>query len=246
MNDFFDFRNGSDHVNKNKSQFNGGSPFLIDGTLAPAQVYRAAIALFLLGGLTGVVLSLLVSPLVMALWAAGVFLAYCYTSPRVNLAALGLGEVAVGFGFGPLIVAWSYLSQTGTLALSAFLGGIPIGLLIGLVLFINEFPDMEADRYAGKNHWVVRVGLAKASKWYAFSMGMVFVSIVCLWVIGVYPGWALIGLVPAIMAVGAARIVTANNVKVSEILPAQARTIQTHLVTGLLICLGLVLSTVTL
>ena len=246
VNDYFDFRNGSDRVNKNKSQFNGGSPFLIDGTLAPKQVYRGAIILFALGGTIGLVLSYLVSSLIMVLWVIGVFLAYCYTSPKVNLSALGVGEIAVGFGFGPLIVAWSYLAQTGTMTLSAFLGGIPIGLLIALVLFINEFPDMEADRYAGKNHWVVRVGLARASVWYAALMGMVFVSIVGLWIVRIYPEWALIALIPAVVAAGAARIVTSKHVRIGELLPAQAKTIQTHLITGLLICLGLVLSRITL
>lgn len=246
VNDYFDFRNGSDRVNKNKSPFNGGSPFLVDGTLAPKQVYRGAIILFAMGGAIALVLSYLVSNLILVLWLIGVFLAYCYTSPKVNLSALGLGEIAVGFGFGPLIVAWSYLAQTGTLTLSAFLGGIPIGLLIALVLFINEFPDMDADRYAGKNHWVVRVGLARASVWYVVLMGMVFVSIVSLWVVRIYPEWALIGLIPAIVAVGAARIVTSKHVRITEILPAQAKTIQMHLITGLLICLGLVLSRMTL
>jgi len=241
-NDYFDYRNGSDLVNKNKSPFNGGSPFLIDGTLAPKQVYKGAIVLFALGGMIGLVLAFLVSSLVLVLGVIGVFLAYFYTSPKVNLAALGIGEIAVGFGFGPLIVAGSYLTQTGTLTLSALLGGIPIGLLIALVLFINEFPDMEADRYAGKRHWVVRVGLARASVWYSVLMGMAFVSIVILWAIGIYPALALIALIPATVAAGATRIVSSKYARVREILPAQAKTIQTHLITGLLICLGLVLS----
>lgn len=245
VNDYFDYRNGSDLVNKNKSPFNGGSPFLIDGTLTPKQVYWGALILFALGGMIGLVLAYLVSSLILVLMVIGVFLGYCYTSPKVNLAARGIGEIAAGFGFGPLVVAWSYLAQTGTLTLSAFLGGIPIGLLIALVLFINEFPDMEADRYAGKNHWVVRVGLARASVWYAVFMCMAFASIISLWMVRIYPVWVLIALIPAIVATGAARIVTSKHVRVGEILPAQAKTIQTHLITGLLICLGLVLSRIT-
>lgn len=202
--------------------------------------------LLALSGVIAAILSYLVSGLLAVLWFVGVFIAYCYTSPKVNLSALGLGEIAVGFGFGPLIVAWSYLTQTGTLTPAAFLGGIPVGMLIALVLFINEFPDMEADRHAGKNHWVVRVGIATASLWYVVLMGLVFVSIVGLWLVGVYPEWALIGLVAAVLAAGAARIVASSHVHIAELLPAQARTIQTHLITGLLICIGLVLSRVSL
>ena len=216
VNDYFDYRNGTDRVNKNKSPFNGGSPFLIDGTLAPKQVYRGAIILFALGGVIGLALSYLASSLIMVLWVIGVFLAYCYTSPKVNLSALGLGEIAAGFGFGPLIVAWSYLAQTGTLTLSAFLGGIPIGMLIALVLFINEFPDMEADKLAGKNHWVVRIGLVRASVWYSVLMGMVFVSIVILWIVRIYPEWTLIALIPAIVAVSAAKIVTSKHLRIGR------------------------------
>jgi 1,4-dihydroxy-2-naphthoate octaprenyltransferase len=242
VNDYFDFRNGTDRVNRNRSPFNGGSPFILDGILTPRQVYKAALAFFAVGSIIGIYLAIEVSYLVLLLGVAGVATAFFYTSPRVNLARRGVGEVALGLAFGPLIVSGTYLVQTGEITFASFLIGLPVGILIGLVLFVNQFPDMEADRVAGKTHWVVRMGLHKASYWYAGLMVATFSTILALWALELYPPLVLLGLVPALVAVKASRIVLEKHPTVRELLPAQAMTIQVHLMVGLLLSAGFLLS----
>ncbi len=51
---------------------------------------------------------------------------------------------------------------------------IPIGLLIFEILFINEFPDYEADKAVNKKHLVVRMGRQKAR--------IVFASVIALYI----------------------------------------------------------------
>jgi 1,4-dihydroxy-2-naphthoate octaprenyltransferase len=242
VNDYFDYRSGTDRINKNRSPFNGGSPFVVEGALTPEQIYRAAIAFFAIGGVIGVALALSVSILIIPVGALGVGLGYFYTAPKVHLAARGIGEIAVGSGFGPLVVAGAYLVQTGELTWIPLVAGLPIGILIGLVLFINQFPDAEADGIVGKTHWVVRMGLGKAAMWYAGLMASAFALIIVLAVTGVYPLWTVIALVPAAIALKAINLTMKEHARFDKLLPAQAMTVQIHALVGLLLTLGLIAS----
>lgn len=63
-----------------------------------------------------------------------------------------------------------------TACLRWLLASLPIGFLIADVLWINQYPDFEADRQGGKLNWVVRLGkfkglavyklLLSASRWH--------------------------------------------------------------------------------
>jgi len=238
VNDYFDYRGGTDIINRNKSPFNGGSPFLVEGVLTPRQVYRAAIAFFAAGSLIGLYLAAVVSPVILILGAVGVGFGYFYTSPRVNLAARGVGEVALGTGFGPLIVSGAYLVQTGAFSAEVFLAGIPVGILIGLVLFINQFPDMEADKATGKTHWVARMGLRRAASWYSALMVLAFLLVPVLIAAGIFPLWTVLALVMAPVAVKAMSTVLRDHEDVRALVPSQAMTIQLHLLVGLLLSAG--------
>lgn len=240
VNDYFDYKNGTDLSNRNRTPFNGGSPFLITGVLSPKEVYRGAICLFGISAIIGLYLAYAVSYWIVPLGVLGIGLGYFYTSPKLSLASMGLGEFAVGFGFGPLVVEGAYLVQTGELSIAALLAGLPVAFLIGLVLFINQFPDMEADGGAGKNHWVVRMGLRKASFWYAGLVATTFATVVALWAAGIYPVWSLVALLPAAMAYKAVTTVLEKYNSFRELVPAQAMTVQLHLTIGLLISAGLI------
>ena len=242
VNDYFDYRSGTDKINKNRSPFNGGSPFVVEGTLKPEQIYRAAITFFAIGGLIGLALALSVSLIIIPLGVLGIGLGYFYTSPKVHLAARGVGEIAVGSGFGPLVVAGAYVVQAGEISWTPFVAGLPIGLLIGLVLFINQFPDSEADGAVGKTHWVVRMGLDNAAKWYAGLMASAFALIVVLVATGVTPLWTLLALAPALVAVKAMRLTLREHSRFDRLLPAQAMTVQTHALVGSLLAVGLIAS----
>lgn len=242
VNDYFDYKSGTDISNKNRTPFNGGSPFLVTGALTPKEVYWGAMSFFGICGAIGLYLAYAVSYWVIPLGVIGIGLGYFYTSPRLGLAAMGVGEFAVGLGFGPLVVVGAYLVQTGELSVVPLLAGLPVAFLIGLVLFINQFPDMEADGGAGKNHWVVRMGLKKASFWYAGIIVATFATVIALWAAGIYPVWSLVALIPAAIAYKAVRIVLVKYDSFRELVPAQAMTVQVHLTVGLLISAGLIVA----
>ena len=73
-------------------------------------------------------------------------------------------------------------------------------------------------------------------------MATAFASIVALWMIGVFPALALLGLVPALLAYRAGTIVMERYSQFKELLPAQLMTIQTQLLVGCMLIVGLVAS----
>ena len=242
INDYFDYKSGDDARNQARTPFNGGSPFLIEGVLKPKSVLAAALVAFGVGGLIGLYLAWTITWWILPLGVIGGLLGLLYVAPRVNLAGRGVGEVAVGLGFGPLMTMGTYLVLTGEVSLNSFLAGLPIGFLITLVLYINQFPDMEADASVGKNHWVVRLGRKRASVGYPIILVITYAFVLVAIPFGVLPALSLLFLLTVPFAVKASRIVLANSENVRALIPAQALTIQTHLLGGLLITGGIVLS----
>ena len=92
------------------------------------------------------------------------------------------------------MVAGSTLVQTGSLAPEAFLAGIPIGLLIAAVVYMNEFPDHDSDKATGKNTLIVVLGPERARAGYVALIGSAFVSIIVMALNGTFPMLSLIAL----------------------------------------------------
>src|SRR5256886_11584347 len=57
----------------------------------------------------------------------------------------------------------AYYVQAHSFAIEPLLASIPVGLLIAAVLWINEFPDMDADNAVGKKTLVLRLGYARSN-----------------------------------------------------------------------------------
>jgi 1,4-dihydroxy-2-naphthoate polyprenyltransferase len=242
INDYFDYKSGDDPRNQARTPFNGGSPFIVNGMLKPKSVLIAALLAFAIGGLIGLYLAWTITWWILPVGIIGGSLGLLYVAPKVNLAARGVGEIAVGLGFGPLMTLGTYLVLTGQASLNSFLVGLPIGFLILLVLYINQFPDMEADASVGKNHWVVRLGRRKARIGYPIILGVMFGFVALAIVIGVIPVLSLLFFLILPFAFKASKIVLANPDNVKALIPAQALTIQMHLLGGLLMTVGIALS----
>jgi 1,4-dihydroxy-2-naphthoate octaprenyltransferase len=95
-------------------------------------------------------------PLVIALGLLGVFLGVAYSAKPLHLNARGLGELAVGIGFGVLPVVGAAWLQSGTFGLDSFLISLPPSFWVLNILLINEIPDREADAAVGKRTLPVR------------------------------------------------------------------------------------------
>ena len=162
-----------------------------------------------------------------------------YTAPPFKFSSRkGLGELLIGLNFGPLMVAGSALVQTGVLLPEAFLIGIPIGLLIAAVVYVNEFPDHDSDKQSGKNTLIVVFGPEKARAGYVSLVVGAFLSIIALVLSEKLPQETLISLLAAYFGFRAIQTLYKHyNSRLLE--PANWGTIIMHTVTGLLLFIGL-------
>jgi len=234
-NDYFDHVWGSDEVNTEfANPFTGGSRLIQMGLVKPRTFLWQGIGFFALGSLIGLVLTFTRGPWVLWLGIIGVFSGYFYTAPPLRLAGTGLGELLIGLNFGPLMVLGSYYTQTRTVAWEPVIASLPVALLITLVVWINQFQDMRADAAVGKNHWVVRLGRRRAASVYGLSLTMVYLLLVGgVLFAGITP-FALLGLLTLPIAVRSYRVARVHYDHPRELVPANAGTIQIHLLTGLL------------
>jgi len=243
LNDYFDYRSGTDQLFREQKNFpfDGGSPFLVQAVLTPDQVYRYALGLFGLGAAIGLLLIILRGWPLLLLGILGIFFGYCYVEPRVNLAARGWGELAVGLSFGPLSVMGAYFVQAQRFDLLPFLASLPLGVLITNVLFLNQFPDLEADREAGKTHWVVRLGRKRSARAFEFLSLFAYLLLI-LGVLARYlPPASLGALITLPLSLASLHLVHRYHGEPRRLKPAQALTILNHLLTGLLLTLSLLL-----
>jgi 1,4-dihydroxy-2-naphthoate polyprenyltransferase len=150
-NDVFDTLSGADEANANPTQFSGGSRVAVYDLVSVRGLALLAAGLFAAAGAIGLLLVAVTGSLTL-LWIglAGVAVGIAYTAPPLKLVYRGLGEIAVALGFGPIMLLGSYVVQTGRLALEPFVLSLVPGILISLILFVNEIPDRRSDAQAGK------------------------------------------------------------------------------------------------
>ncbi len=235
-NDYFDHTSGVDEKNRFYSPFNGGSRFIQDGILKPVHVLYASIICFLIGITIGLYLNfVLPGNILLIIGIIGVFLAFFYTADPVRIGYTGFGEIAVGLGFGPVMVLGSYFVQAKQLTLVPFLASIPVAILIALVLFINEFPDYEADKAGNKKTLVVILGKQKAIKIYYILSSFIYVWVIIGVMLKVYPYYALLVFVTLPLFFKAIKVAKLHYDKIQELLPANAATIGLHLTIGILL-----------
>jgi 1,4-dihydroxy-2-naphthoate octaprenyltransferase len=245
INDYYDDP-GSDRINLHPTPFSGGSRVIQDQLMDAKTVWAMAMGFFLLGTVAGVWLALTGRPFVVVIGLMGFLAGYLYSAAPISLMSRGLGEITIFLAFGPLITWGTYYVMTGLLTWEAFILGIPLGFLITAVIWINQFPDYEADRDAGKRNCVVRLGRERSRFIYALLMLGPY-AVVLYWVLaqpGTWPYLAAILTVP--IALKAIKILYAHYQTYDEIIPAQALTIQTHLVLGLVLSGALVFQKVVL
>jgi len=241
-NDYFDHLSGCDEANRAPTPFSGGSRVIQEKLITPRKILHVSLASFILGGTIGLYLNYLSKGnIVLILGIIGIFLGFFYTAKPFRIGYGSFGELAVGVGFGPLMVMGSYYVQAQSLPFKVFLISIPVGFLIAIVLFINEFPDYAADKSVGKKTLVVILGKKNAVILYHILLAIVYLTIIYLIIFRFLPPICLITFLSLPLALKAFMGSRKNFDKVYELLPANASTIGLHSLIGLLLCAGIVL-----
>jgi 1,4-dihydroxy-2-naphthoate octaprenyltransferase len=203
LNDYCDHLNGTDARNTQRIYpFTGGSRFIQNGVLTPRQVLAFAAALFVATIAGGLWLLSVAGEGLFWIGLVGLAIGWAYSAPPLQLNSRGVGELCVATGF-LLVVAGADYAQRGAFAPLPWLAGMPYALLVANILYINQFPDREADRASGKLHWVARLQPETA----AWGYGLILLLAGLALAVGIFRGLlplaamgALVVWIPALQA----------------------------------------------
>ena len=239
-NDYYDHTSGTDEANVNYMvPFSGGSRSIQMGLISAKGMLTVSIVAFTLSAVVGVPLIQKAGLPVLWLGLIGFLSGLFYTAPPFRFASRrGLGELLIGLNFGPLMVAGSTLVQTGKLHPEAFLAGIPIGLLVAAIVYVNEFPDHDGDKATGKNTLIVVFGPEKARLGFVILISGAFLSIAIMAANGTFPMLTLISLLASYFAINIVKVLY-KYYDNRLLQPANAGTINLHAITGILFCIGI-------
>jgi len=238
-NDFFDHLSGNDEINVSFVRpFTGGSRVIQQGEARPWQVLAAAFVCMGTAAVIGFYLVYRSGWPILWLGLLGGLTGLFYTAPPFKFAYRGSGEPFIFLDFGLLPVLGAYFLQVGRLDLEAFWAGIPVGLLITAILWINQFQDLEADAAVQKRHWVVRLGRRRAAWVHVGLLAATYLSIIAAVALRLFPLTALAALLALPLAVQAGQTALHSYDDLPRLTPANAATVGAHLATSVLLGLG--------
>jgi 1,4-dihydroxy-2-naphthoate octaprenyltransferase len=198
LNEYFDFKSGLDFETV-KTPFSGGSGALPQSPEMLSTVLTvgvtSSIVLFMIGSFfvwqygTGII----------PIGIIGLVLIATYTSWVNRYPFICL--IAPGFGFGFLMVAGTQFVLMGEyITLSWLVAVIPF-FLVNNLLLLNQYPDIQADRNAGRNHFPIAYGVDRSTIIYGFFSLSTVVTIVVYVLMDYLPVLSLIALIPMPLAV---------------------------------------------
>lgn len=203
FNDYFDYRYDVD-IPHPPRPLSGGSQVIQEGLETPAEILGQALAMSAAAAASALVLAAIAGPVVLIFAFTGGFLGYFYSARPLLLSWRGLGEITTGFCFGPLVVAGSYYVQAGGFSVTGLLLSLVPGALITALLFVNQYPDYDDDRRAGKRTLVVWLGPRRALPLLYLFLAVAFAPLLPGNLLPLSPPslhLALAGLIPAALAV---------------------------------------------
>ena len=137
-----------------------GPPRLVgSGRAKPRAVLTVAIVFFAIAAVAGGILVWRSGQWwLLAVGAVCFAAAWFYTGGKHPYGYYALGELAVFIFFGVVPVAGTMYTQTGTVNLEAWLGGVALGCFACAVLVVNNLRDRERDAVSRKRTLAVLLG----------------------------------------------------------------------------------------
>ena len=229
LNDYWDYKRQID-TETNRTKFSGGTGVLPEGLLKPRQVYRAGMMMLIIGSAVGAFFIFERGITIAVILGFAIVSIYFYSTRIVDS---GLGEVFVAVK-GSMIVLGTYFVQSSHITPEPVIAGIVSGVLSSTVLFVNSFPDYDADKKHGRKTLVIMLGkLQSASFVWVFPLA-IYGIIVSSVVSGIFPVITLVTLATIPMAVRSAKSLKKNYDKIPELVPVMQGFVTYSRITGAL------------
>ncbi len=229
LNDFWDFKRGIDTKTK-RTKMSGGTGVLPEGLLKPSSVYRAGVAFLIIGSVIGSYFVITDGIIIGIILGFAILSIYFYSTKIVDS---GLGEFFVAVK-GSMIVIGTYYIQSGQITIESILGGIVVGVLSSLVLFITSFPDHDADKSKGRKSLVIAVGKEKAAKLFWIFPLVSYFAIIIGVATNLFPLVSLITLLGIPLMIKSGLGLRKNFDSIDSLVPFMSSTLMFSRITGAL------------
>jgi len=234
FNELSDHATGIDE-NTVRTPFSGGSGMLQAGLTTPRQVRRAAYGALLAAAAIGLYFCLVSGWPLLGLMACGAVAIRFYTS---HLSRWLVGELASGLTLGSFVVIGIHYALTRFMTPDIVYIAVVPGILTALLLFLNEFPDAEADRRGGRRHLVIVLGRKKSAAVYAAAVLLLFAWIAAGPFILNIPYAVLIALAALPLGAAAALLAWKHHDDPARLVRAQGLNVALVILTDLLLALA--------
>ena len=236
LNDYWDYKRGIDMATK-RTKFSGGTGVLPENLLTPRTVYIAGIVFLVLGASIGAYFVAIRGFAIAVILGFAVIAIYFYSTRIVNA---GLGEIFVAIK-GAMIVLGSLYVQNAVFEPAALYDGAIVGILSATVLFINSFPDYEADKSKGRRTLVIILGRKRGSiifpvfiiAAYGLIVGGIFLDFTRF--------YSLLSFTSMPLAIKSVILLRKDPQSVDKVVPAMASAVTYSRVTGFLLALSFIL-----
>jgi 1,4-dihydroxy-2-naphthoate octaprenyltransferase len=236
LNDYWDYKRGIDTATR-RTKYSGGTGVLPENLLTPRTVYTAGIVFLILGAAIGAYFVAIRGLAIAVILGFAVIAIYLYSTRIVNA---GLGELFVAIK-GAMIVLGSLYVQNAVIEPAAVYDGAIVGILSATVLFINSFPDYEADKSKGRRTMVIILGRETGSiifpvfiiAAYALIVGGIFLDFTKF--------YSMLSFATVPLALKSIILLRREPQDIDKIVPAMASAVTYSRLTGFLLALSFIL-----
>lgn len=239
LNEFHDFKSGLDQHTQ-RTPFSGGSGALPADPAALGAVLYGGLLALLVTALLGIYFITLRGWALAPLGVLGGVIIVTYTQWLNRLPLMCL--IAPGLGFGLLMVMGTHLVLSGGYSSFALLLALVPFFLVNNLLLLNQYPDLEPDRAAGRRHFLIVYGYQNARWIFAlFNLGAYSVVVAGV-ALNLLPLWSLLALLSAPLALRATVATLRYNGDIATLKPALAMNVMVNLLTPTLLGFSLLIA----
>jgi 1,4-dihydroxy-2-naphthoate polyprenyltransferase len=236
LNDYWDHKRGIDSATI-RTKFSGGTGVLPENLLTPKAVYSAGVIFLILGTLIGAYFVAVRGVTIAVILGFAIVAIYFYSTSIVNA---GLGELFVAIK-GAMIVLGAFYVQSPVIEPAALYAGAIVGILSATVLFINSFPDYNADRSKGRRTLVILLGKKSAAAAFPIFIIAAYAMIVAGILFGFTKVFSLVSLASIPFAAKSIMSLRKDYESVVMLVPAMSLAVTYSRITGFLLALSFIL-----
>jgi 1,4-dihydroxy-2-naphthoate polyprenyltransferase len=236
FNEYFDYKSGLDSKT-NRTPFSGGSGTLQANPSMTKTALNTAIITFLITFFIGIYFVIIRGWGILPLGILGLLLIFLYTQFVTKKPFLCL--IAPGLGFGTFMVMGTNFVLSGEYSWASFIASFIPFFLVSDLLFLNQFPDVDADQSVGRRHYPILLKRKQSSEIYILFLFFNYLSITIGVVMNILPVWCLLGLLTIFLAVPASIGAYKYGEDIQKLIPNMVLNVIINILTPVLTAIGL-------